>query len=87
MFNGLTVNTDAIAAAWNDSSDNTIEIDQSETGPTNAAGEFIDVLCFAAGTLIETREGPVAVEDLKISDQILTFDNGFSLFAGSGRAR
>ncbi|CAD0184274.1 hypothetical protein RUESEDTHA_01153 [Ruegeria sp. THAF57] len=77
LFNGLTVNTDAIAAAWNDSGDNTIEIDQSETGPTNAAGEFIDVLCFAAGTLIETREGPVAVEDLKISDQVLTYDNGF----------
>ncbi len=76
LFNGLTVNTDAIAAAWNEDGDNTIEIDQVVTGPTNASGEFEDVPCFASGTLIETSEGLVRVEDLKVGDQVLTYDNG-----------
>ncbi|WP_170331859.1 Hint domain-containing protein [Ruegeria arenilitoris] len=77
LFNGLTVNTAAIAAAWNDSGSNTIVLDQSVTGPTNAAGEFVDVLCFASGTLIETLRGPVRVEDMKVSDQVLTYDHGY----------
>ncbi|MEM7440884.1 MAG: Hint domain-containing protein, partial [Pseudomonadota bacterium] len=76
LFNGLTVNTAAIEAAWNDASPNTIVIDQQVTGPTNAAGSFVDVACFASGTLIETRHGPVAVEDLRVSDQVMTYDNG-----------
>ncbi len=76
LFNGLTVNTDAIAAAWNDDGDNTIEINQLVTGPTNASGEFEDVPCFASGTLIETSEGLVRVEDLKVGDHVLTYDNG-----------
>ncbi|MBO9433280.1 Hint domain-containing protein [Ruegeria sp. R13_0] len=76
LFNGMTVNTAAIASAWNDDGDNTIEIDQIVTGPTNASGEFEDVPCFASGTLIETSEGLVRVEDLKVGDQVLTYDNG-----------
>ncbi|WP_170349800.1 MULTISPECIES: Hint domain-containing protein [Ruegeria] len=76
LFNGLTVNTDAIAAAWNDSGQNEIDINQSQTGPTNASGEFVDVLCFASGTLIETLQGPRRVEDLQVSDQVLTYDHG-----------
>ncbi|MCG7521438.1 Hint domain-containing protein [Ruegeria sp. Ofav3-42] len=77
LFNGLTVNTAAIAAAWNDNGSNTILLDQSETGPTNAMGKFVDVLCFASGTLIETLQGLVRVEDLQVSDQVLTYDNGY----------
>ncbi|NOC46879.1 hemolysin [Ruegeria sp. HKCCD7559] len=83
----MTVNTDAIAAAWNDSGTNTIEIDQILTGPTNASGEFVDVLCFASGTMIETRHGSVAVEDLQISDQVLTFDNGYKPIRWIGTRR
>ena len=52
LTNGLSVNTAAIAAAWNDSGNNTIVIDQGVTGPTHASGEITDVICFAAGTLI-----------------------------------
>ncbi|WP_282121605.1 Hint domain-containing protein [Ruegeria atlantica] len=77
LFNGMTVNSAAIANAWNDTGSNTITIDQSVTGPTNADGEFVDVLCFAAGTLIETQEGPVPIEDLRGGDQVLTQDHGF----------
>lgn len=76
LFNGMTVNSAAIAAAWNDSGSNTITIDQSVTGPTNADGEFVDVLCFASGTLIETQQGPVPIEDLRAGDQVLTHDHG-----------
>ncbi len=32
--------------------------------------------CFAAGTLIETPDGPVAVERLQAGDMVLTLDNG-----------
>lgn len=74
LFNGLTVNTAAIDAAWNDAGPNTIVIDQSITGPTNASGEFIDVVCFASGTMIETASGPVAVEHLNVGDKVKTYD-------------
>ncbi|MDA9789709.1 Hint domain-containing protein [Amylibacter sp.] len=77
LFNGLSVNTAAIEAAWNNSGSNTVVVDQIVTGPTNASGEFVDVLCFASGTLIETLQGPVCVEDLKVADQVLTYDFGY----------
>ncbi|MHA3915559.1 Hint domain-containing protein [Halovulum sp. GXIMD14793] len=35
-----------------------------------------DIVCFARGTLIETSNGPVAVEDLTAGDMIRTLDNG-----------
>lgn len=77
LINGLTVNTAAIDAAWNDSGTNTVVIDQIVTGPTNAAGEFVDVPCFASGTFIETVQGPVAVENLKINDQVQTYNGTY----------
>lgn len=33
-------------------------------------------ICFTTGTSIETVNGPVAVENLKVGDQVLTADNG-----------
>lgn len=33
-------------------------------------------ICFAGGTLIETPDGPVAVEDLAVGDLVLTHDHG-----------
>jgi hypothetical protein len=76
LTNGLTVNTAAIDAAWNDSGNNTIVIDQIITGPTHASGEIDDIICFAAGTKIETARGQVSVEDLRVADQIRTYDHG-----------
>lgn len=76
FFNGMTVNTAAIAAAWNDSGPNTVVLDQSITGPTNAAGDF-DILCFALGTVIETLEGPKPVEAIRAGDQVLTYEGDY----------
>lgn len=76
LFNGLTVNSAAIAAAWNGSGSNTIVVSQFVTGPTNASGEFEDVVCFSSSTRIETLRGSVRVEDLHIGDQVLTYDHG-----------
>ncbi|GLS87353.1 hypothetical protein GCM10010873_23270 [Cypionkella aquatica] len=42
-----------------------------------AGGELPFVPCFAAGTMIMTRLGEVAVEDLCVGDELLTIDNGF----------
>ncbi|WP_341366254.1 Hint domain-containing protein [Yoonia sp. BS5-3] len=77
LVNGLSVNTAAIAAAWDDTGSNTIVIDQIVTGPTVAAGEIIDVPCFASGTLIETAQGHVRVENLSTGDKVLTHDQGY----------
>ena len=77
LFNGLTVNTAAIDAAWNDSGSNTIVVSQVVTGPTNASGEIEDVVCFSAETLIATARGYVRVKDLSIGDQVLTYDHGY----------
>jgi hypothetical protein len=77
LFNGLSVNTAAIDTAWNNSGSNTIVVDQVLTGPTNAAGNIEDVPCFESGTLIETLQGPVRIENLKVSDLVLSYENGY----------
>lgn len=78
LFNGMTVNTAAIDAAWNDTGTNDITISQIVTGPTVAIGEYYaDLLCFAAGTWIETQDGCKRVEDLVPWDMVRTYDNGF----------
>lgn len=43
--------------------------------------------CFAAGTMIETQNGPVAVEDLEIGDMVLTKDEGYQPIRWIGTAR
>ncbi|MBT3141137.1 hemolysin [Phaeobacter gallaeciensis] len=87
VSNGLTVNTAAIDAAWNDSGDNTIVIDQQVTGPTNASGEFVDVVCFSSGTLIETLQGPMRVETLTTRDQVLIYDGSYEPIRWIGSRR
>ncbi|MBO9472651.1 Hint domain-containing protein [Shimia sp. R10_1] len=77
LFNGLTVNSAAIASAWNDDGPNTVVVDQSVTGPTNASGDFEDVPCFVAGTQIETLLGSKPVEALHAGDLVLTYDGTY----------
>lgn len=73
LFNGLSVNTAAIAAAWNSTGSNTIVVDQAVVGKTNATGDFEDVPCFVAGTLISTVHGDVPVENLSEGDDVLVY--------------
>lgn len=40
-------------------------------------GVFTQPRCFVAGTLIQTADGPVAVQDLKVGDLVRTRDHGF----------
>jgi hypothetical protein len=35
------------------------------------------ITCFTAGTLILTARGKVAIQDLEVSDKVMTMDNGF----------
>ncbi len=52
----------------------------TEIGPNNSLGAVIDnvsfVVCFTAGTLIDTPGGPRPVEDLRPGDLVSTLDNG-----------
>ncbi len=41
-------------------------------------GNTVQVACFAAGTRIATMDGPIAVEDLAIGDQVLTFEGRYT---------
>ncbi|WP_120499078.1 Hint domain-containing protein [Roseovarius sp. EL26] len=66
-----------------DYSDNTA-LGGSITGLAGLSGasspsilEQTGIACFARGTLIQTMEGEVAVENLKTGDQVLTLDNGY----------
>lgn len=45
---------------------------------TEAGFDFTtdEIVCFARGTLVDTPEGPRAIEDLQAGDMILTKDNG-----------
>jgi hypothetical protein len=87
VFNGLSVNTAAIDAAWNNSGSNSVVVDQVLTGPTNASGDVEDVPCFALGTLIDTFQGLVRIEDLRATDRVLTYDNGYKPIRWIGSCR
>ncbi len=39
--------------------------------------EIESLTCFASGTMIETIDGPTAVEDLRVGDLVWTKDNGY----------
>ncbi len=52
--------------------DSTLGMYQSHTTGWN----YADVVCFLRGTLIETDQGPVAVEDLRAGMQVVSYDGG-----------
>ena len=43
--------------------------------------------CFTPGTLIDTVDGPLAVEDLRAGDRVLTRDNGYQPIRWAGSKR
>jgi Hint domain len=54
--------------------------------PGDAQVEW-SIVCFAAGTMIRTINGEVLVEELKISDLVLTMDEGFKPIRWIGSRR
>lgn len=44
----------------------------------------LDIVCFAAGTLIRTDKGDIAVEALRVGDMVWTRDNGFQPLRWAG---
>ncbi|MCG4254913.1 Hint domain-containing protein [Acetobacter senegalensis] len=60
--------------------------------PTNTLGTSAVLVCFLSGSMIRTPTGDVAVEDIKIGNQVITFDwrnNQYTIrpvvWAGKGR--
>ncbi|MBK5932670.1 Hint domain-containing protein [Rhodovulum imhoffii] len=47
----------------------------------------VKIVCFTEGTMIQTRSGPVAVEDLSPGDMVLTKDRGYQPLRWSGATR
>ena len=45
---------------------------------------FEEIICFASGTLIDTPQGPRAVESLKPGDMVLTRDHGYQPLVWTG---
>ena len=60
-------------AGWD--ADNTLTI--SGVAASDLKFDNTNVFCFAAGTMIQTANGEVAVEDLRQDDLVLTRDRGF----------
>jgi hypothetical protein len=59
-------------------------------GPRDQVGgtNYVDIyICFAAGTLIATPSGPIAVEDLTTDDLVTTLDHGPQPIRWTGRRR
>lgn len=47
--------------------------------------EINDLVCFVAGTMILTPDGPMPIEGLKVGDLVFTKDNGYAPVAWLGR--
>lgn len=59
----------------------------SGDGTLVLADDDIEIVCFAAGTLIDTPDGPVAVQTLRPGDLVMTRDNGAQPLRWTGSQR
>ncbi|MDG1280423.1 MAG: Hint domain-containing protein [Pseudorhodobacter sp.] len=63
----------------------------TELGPNDSLGAIVDdismLVCFVAGTMIETDQGPRPVESLQVGDLVWTQDHGFQPLRWIGKRR
>ncbi|MGD9862713.1 MAG: choice-of-anchor L domain-containing protein [Pseudodonghicola sp.] len=64
----------------------TYEVTDSDGNTDTAFVKMTTVPCLVAGTLVETPDGPVAVEDLRPGDLVITRDDGPQPLRWCGRA-
>ncbi|MEC7760449.1 MAG: Hint domain-containing protein [Pseudomonadota bacterium] len=60
-----------------------VDLNTGSTGATNAV-VYAGVVCFAAGTMIDTPSGPVAAERLRPGDLVRTLDHGAQALRWTG---
>ncbi|MDK3017676.1 choice-of-anchor L domain-containing protein [Pseudodonghicola flavimaris] len=86
----VTLNADGTVTIHPDGDDETntftYEVTDSDGNTDTAFVKMTTVPCLVAGTLVDTPNGPVAVEDLKPGDLVLTEDNGAQPIRWCGRA-
>jgi Ca2+-binding RTX toxin-like protein len=63
----------------------TIRWANGETTTFSNIENITHVPCFTPGTLIETRDGPIAVEALRVGQRVLTRDDGYQPIRWIGR--
>jgi len=63
----------------------TIRWANGETTTFSNIENILQVPCFTPGALIETKDGPIAVENLRVGQKVLTRDNGFQRIRWIGR--
>ncbi|MFN3722586.1 MAG: Hint domain-containing protein [Paracoccaceae bacterium] len=54
-----------------------LDANGQRTGLSTSFSDIEKIICFASGTRITTSSGMKNVEDLKVGDSVLTYDNGF----------
>ena len=64
-------------AGWDANNTLTIQSGGSATASADLTFDNTNVVCFAAGTMIQTQMGEVSVENLRQGDMVLTRDRGF----------
>ncbi len=87
----VTLNADGTLTVQSDDDIDTFNFTYQvadENGLTDTALVTVETVpCFVAGTLIDTPEGPVPVEELRAGDAVLTHDEGAQPLRWIGRRR
>ena len=52
------------------------DVGGNDSATVSTVDNDVNVVCFVSGTMIETPQGPVPIEDLRVGDQVLTRDHG-----------
>ncbi len=84
---GSSTTTATVVYIGSDGAQHEVEITLSGGGATNMEVMVDFVVCFAKGTMIETEEGPKAIEDIRVGEKVLTKDDGFQAISWKASRR